>query len=184
MEIERTFAIVDDSLYSVKFTSESLNEFRRLFNCWNDPEFLSEFFTENEQVLFDNWEGMTVEKAILRTRSQANNFMKKIVAIAESGMSGGENLSSLFTPLYNESPNPKFSMQKKAYGGNNTWLRIYAIKLSDNFYVITGGGIKLKDTMSESGLDNEIIKIETAQRYIATGEDENFDRFELHELIP
>ena len=39
----------------------------------------------------------------------------------------------------------------KSYGtGRPSFLRMYAIKLKNNLYVITGGGIKLADTIQDS----------------------------------
>ena len=39
----------------------------------------------------------------------------------------------------------------KSYGtGNPSFLRIYAIKMGKNTYLITGGGIKLADTIQNS----------------------------------
>lgn len=185
MEIECTFALVENSLYTVKFASETTPEFRRLFALWNDPEFLFEFFTKNESVLKTNWKGISVEDAILKTRNEANKFRKELMDTAKIGLNGGSiNLSGMFHQLQKDESITRFRMQKKAYGGNNSWLRIYAIKLRENSYIITGGGIKLKKTMSESGLDDELVKINVAQKYIAKGEDENLEQYELFELIP
>ena len=48
----------------------------------------------------------------------------------------------------------------KSYGpGRPSFLRIYAIKLKNNLYVITGGGIKLADTIQNSpDLKDHVIK--------------------------
>ncbi len=48
----------------------------------------------------------------------------------------------------------------KSYGVENpSMLRIYAIKLKKNLYIITGGGIKLSDSIQNSpGLKDHVIK--------------------------
>lgn len=48
----------------------------------------------------------------------------------------------------------------KSYGtGRPSFLRMYAIKLKNNLYVITGGGIKLADTIQDSpDLQNHVIQ--------------------------
>ena len=47
------------------------------------------------------------------------------------------------------------------------WLRIYAIKLEDGIYVITGGAIKLTKSMNEAENTNEELKyLEQCKNYL------------------
>lgn len=86
MKIVATFAVIDESLYSVLFETEKnavddsgaiipdkhLHEFRRLFDFWNNPIQLREFFTVNEKDLNeDYWEGITIDEAIEKTRKES-----------------------------------------------------------------------------------------------------------------
>lgn len=56
----------------------------------------------------------------------------------------------------------------KAYGTQNpSLLRLYAIKLKSNCYLLTGGGIKYCRKMNESpDLQNEIEKIKKVRSFL------------------
>lgn len=56
----------------------------------------------------------------------------------------------------------------KATGGFiNSWLRIYAIRIDTNTYVITGGGIKLTKTMNDrEHLINELEKLTKVKEWL------------------
>lgn len=69
MKIIRIFALVEDSLYTVLYENATHHEFGRLFEIWNDAEYLHNFFMEHKndlERLF--WDHITVEKAILKTK--------------------------------------------------------------------------------------------------------------------
>lgn len=79
----------------------------------------------------------------------------------------GENidaLTSLFRHLENSRVSEMLLGREKAKGQRKThdsWLRIYAIKLESNSYLITGGAIKLTRTMEEREHTlNELRKME------------------------
>ena len=98
MKIIDTFAIVKDSLYSVQYDTEELNEFAKCFELWNNPIYLREFF-EKHQGDLDNefWNGITIEEAILKTREDAKLFEEELIHIAETGKTERlETLSTLF----------------------------------------------------------------------------------------
>ncbi len=44
MTINCIFEIVEKSLYSVQYSDEDINEFRKLFTIWTDAEYLESFF--------------------------------------------------------------------------------------------------------------------------------------------
>ena len=51
--------------------------------------------------------------------------------------------------------------------GHPSWLRIYAIKLDDNVFLITGGAIKLTHLMEEREHTlEELKKMEQVRRYL------------------
>jgi antitoxin component HigA of HigAB toxin-antitoxin module len=59
----------------------------------------------------------------------------------------------------------------KARGGHHkghaSWLRIYAIRLSDGVYIVTGGAIKLTATMQErEHTRRELQKIDQVRRFL------------------
>jgi hypothetical protein len=48
-----------------------------------------------------------------------------------------------------------------------SWLRIYAIKLNQGIFIVTGGAIKLTATMQErKHTAEELVKIERTRRFL------------------
>jgi hypothetical protein len=151
MEIVRIFE-GEDSLLTVKYDGHDEDEFANIFKNWTDIEYLNNFFEANESDLKrPYWQGISIEQAIIETRREALKFrghLKKMSARTKK-----ERISvftRLFQPLsYYETEQP-FLNKKKAYGlRKRTWLRLYAIKISDEMFIITGGTIKLTDRMDE-----------------------------------
>ena len=61
---------------------------------------------------------------------------------------------------------------------HSSWLRIYAIKLSQGVYVITGGAIKLTLKMEErSHTKEELVKLEKVRRFLLNEDIINDDSF-------
>ena len=156
MNIEDTFVVVRDSLLAVKYDIHATHEFTRLFNLWNDPEYLHEFFTEHESDLCNGFFGnINVEAAVIQTRQEAKALERKILHLAKNGRRNKDlSLATLFKPL-TEHPGKFTDMESsKAKGAaSKSWLRIYAIRpLADdlNFFVVSGGTIKLTRSMQES----------------------------------
>lgn len=86
MEIIDTFALVEESLYSVHYDTEATHEFAKYFDLWNDPVYLREFFEKHQEDL-DNafWNGITIDEAIIKTREDAKLFEQELLEIAELG---------------------------------------------------------------------------------------------------
>lgn len=183
MKIINTFAIVPDSLYTVQYADERLNEFRRLFRSWNDTEYLENFFEENREDLErEFWRNLSVNEAVLRTKQEARNLERKLIQIAENGKTDRYNtLSSLFKPLYDRTIRVEEFEKNKVKGLiNPNWLRIYAIRLDANLFVISGGAIKLTPTMNDRAhLLLELEKLNISQKYLRDDEDDVLDLFEL-----
>ncbi|REG85212.1 hypothetical protein [Winogradskyella sediminis] len=182
MKIINTFVIVKESLFSVQYETENLNEFAKCFELWNDPVYLREFFEKNKEDL-DNefWKGITIEEAIIKTREDASLFEEELLYIAETGKTERlETLSTLFEPLSKGIIEENFEKDKAKGLKRRSWLRIYAIRIEANLFVICGGAIKLTATMNEKPhLLLELEKLEFTRNYLQNGEDENLDFVEL-----
>ena len=48
MEIITIFALHDQALYSVKYSGQTFDEFDRLFDLWQDIQYLEDFFENNK----------------------------------------------------------------------------------------------------------------------------------------
>lgn len=196
MKIVNTFAVVEESLYSVLFDTEvnavdddgaiisheQLHEFRRLFDFWNDPIRLRIFFEEHEEDLNDDyWEGITIEEAVEKTRKEAKELEAILLEYAEKGKTTRtKNLSMLFKPLSDGKIEKKLEKDKVKVDGKKTWIRLYAIRIDHNFFMICGGAIKLRKTLNDrTYLLKELEKIEITRNYLM---DEDNDLLELFEL--
>ena len=168
--------LIPDILYSVKYEGESITEFQKLFNNWNNPLWLHQFFSENVADLnSDNtWGGISVGNAVRNTRIQAKEMKSTILAISNGESANFKLLSDYFQPLI--SGKIKTLEWDKGKGLlHHNWLRIYAIKCSKNTFVITGGGIKLTRGMSSPHLREEKLKLEQAEKYLRSGDDDQID---------
>lgn len=181
MKIINTFAVITDSLYSVQYEDESLHEFEKYFDLWNNPMYLREFFEEHEKDLKSGfWSDITIEEAIIRTRKEAKSLEKKIKQLAEYGkVDPDETLSTFFEPL-SVGKIEKFEKDKAKGLSRKSWLRIYAIRIDVNFFVVCGGAIKLTKTMNtRTHLLKELEKLEFTRNYLMENEEDNLDFVEL-----
>jgi hypothetical protein len=85
-----------------------------------------------------------------------------------------ESLSTLFEPLRDGTLSIEDFEKNKA---KNHWVRIYAIRIDQNLFVITGGAIKLTRTMNDRDhLLKELDKLELVKGFLERrGDDESLD---------
>ncbi len=151
MEIVDIFA---PYLYAIRYNKEGTDEFENIFDLWTDVEYLEDFFQNNfNDLMYGYYKVNTVEEAVFRTRSQAESLENKLreLSTVTSELIVRETLDTLFKPLdYNQI---KLAFPRsKAYGiPKPSWLRVYAIKLENNKYLVTGGTIKLTKNMDDRG---------------------------------
>jgi hypothetical protein len=165
--------IVDKSLYAVRFDGNATDEFRKLFEQWSDIEFLYEFFESNINDLSRDFYGfITIEEAIQLTLKFGEILRKKLLRLANNVKSSdNEDLSCLFKPLNNDQiyryP-PQILERSKAFGiESKSWLRIYALRIDKNEFLVTGGAIKLTATMNERQHTlNELQKLNMVRNFL------------------
>jgi len=176
MKIIGTFEVVKNSLYAVNYKGQKMQEFERLFAQWNNTVFLDAFFAEHsEDLQQDFWQGIKVNEAIKKTIRDAAELERKIKYLAEQGrLNKFENLSDLFKPLHNNPAKLEELEKSKAKGlMHKSWLRVYAIRLKPNLYLVSGGAIKLTQDMNHrKHLLLELEKLKITRNYL-TGEDES-----------
>ncbi|SOS54707.1 conserved hypothetical protein [Tenacibaculum finnmarkense] len=186
MKINNIFAIIKDSLISVKYINNDTDEFERIFDDWTDVEFLSDFFEEHILDLQSGFFGeINIEQAIERTIQEAEELEQTILEISERGKTNDyETLQTLFKPLNNKDYKLINHLKTKAYGSERkSWLRIYAIRIAKNTFVISGGAIKLTPTMNErEHLKKELQKLEIVKEYLIENGLFDQDDFEYLEI--
>ncbi len=168
-------------MFSVQFEGEPIHEFAKCFELWNDPIYLQEFFERNYQDLCNPfWNGITIEEAIIKTRRDARILEKELLYIAQTGKTERlETLSTIFEPL---SKDVIQELEKDKAKGleRNSWLRIYAIRVEANLFVVSGGAIKLTKTMNETKhLLLELEKLEVTKQFLKNDDNDEIEFIEI-----
>lgn len=156
MEIVSIFAV---QLTSFRYGPDQPDEFSRLFSQWQDPEFLHQFFTEHIEDLQSGFFGaVSLKAAIRQTRDEARRLERALLQLASGTR---DNLDSIFVPLKPQEP-IELPRSKAKGDTQRSWLRIYAIKVQPNTYIVTGGAIKLTKTMQDR--THTIVELKKLER--------------------
>lgn len=157
----------ETGLWAIHFPGKPQNEFDRFLDLTNDVEYLHNFFEENKTDLMAGFFGkMTTGDAVLRTLKEVEEMEDALYKYAERGFSGNGNcLQHLFKPL-NNFEYAICSYQKSKARIKRGWLRIYAIRLASNCYLVTGGAIKITYDMKPTHLQYELKKLEQTKTFL------------------
>lgn len=138
----------DARLWAVRYAEDEDNILNTVFAQWDDVQWLRQFLKDNFADLQRYFQISDVDVAIDITAEDSDVLQRKILDISPDA-----NLEELFRPLNNwqttEMELDKEKANPKTITHHRSWLRIYALKLSDGSYIITGGAIKLTRTMQE-----------------------------------
>lgn len=158
-------------LFSVRHDDRTLNEFDRLFEEWNDLGSVIGFLEENSHLLGKGtWQHLpTPELAAAQVLDEAEEMEDTIGGLCDNAANGHKpDLDSLFHDFGGAYKYVKEYVPVKSYGGASpSLLRLYAIKLESNTYVVTGGGIKLCRTIQDSpGMDKVMPGIDQVRTWL------------------
>lgn len=160
--------ILADQLFAFQYEGEVDNEYDRLMELWTDISFLRAYAKENNIINVKKF-----VNTILQDAEDIQDFLENI-------NQNKEPYGFYFEPLQNSERNKILAFQKGKIKENI--LRYYAIKLDDNCFVITGGAIKMSQTMQEHpDTDNELKKLEKARAFLK--ENGVFDEDSFFELL-
>lgn len=153
-------------LWSTVYDGEEENVLSQLLGNWLDPVYLREFFEANIADLESYFHISNVDLAIFDTVKDATTLACLILDLKPE-----IPLESLFRPLENSRLGEMILSKEKAKGkevsGHASWLRIYAIKLDKDVFVITGGAIKLTRTMQERAhTQRELERLERVRNFL------------------
>jgi len=143
MEIVTIFA---NHLYAFSFKNKT-DELSLLYDFWTNQKLLRDYFEKNNTVL--EFENIDIEEAISETIENAELLFELL-------SEHRNDLDKLFEALSTKENDIKFLHKHKS---RRKWLRLYAIKIESNYYVITGGAIKQSQTMQQHPDTNEEFKI-------------------------
>lgn len=157
-------------LYSIRYNSGQV-EYYKLFTQWENVEWLLSFFEQHSSQMDPTFWGKTVEPEIAssKTLQEAFDLEEQIETLLDNTKKNEKpNLDTFFKPLEGEYVYVWDYTPVKAYGPQSpSLLRLYAIKLTNNCYIITGGGVKYCRTMQESPeLKGELKKINRVRSFL------------------
>lgn len=137
-----------DHLWAVKAQEKEADELTLLFRNWTNGEYLLDFFMENMEDLKSFFHIERLDEAVNDTFEDAEALQELVLEVPYT-----EHLDELFKPLDITDTRASELSREKARNWNRdrhaSWLRIYALRLEPNVYIVTGGAIKLTRTMQE-----------------------------------
>jgi hypothetical protein len=170
MKIINTFV---PGLTAFKFSSK--DELERNLAAWMDTKYLYEFFEKHKEHL-TYFKVTSVKVAVNITLREVEQIQEKLFELTQNG---DKQLDDLFQNLDDNEYREKLLSKQKS---KQRWIRLYAIKIEPNHYVITGGAIKLVHKMNQSELTlKEKTTIEKCRNYLL--ERGVYDADSFYELI-
>ncbi|MDE6547481.1 MAG: hypothetical protein K2L22_00655 [Muribaculaceae bacterium] len=173
------------NLWAVRYDNCLDNVLDMILDQWNDVGWLRSFFKQNIVDLAAYFKITDVNQAIYDTIEDSERLQCLIMDISPDA-----NLDEIFRPLENGRISEMLLGKEKARLQNTprhaSWLRIYAIKLEQGIYIITGGAIKLTRTMQEREHTLvELARMEKVRRFLLDNDIVDLDSFNdyLTELI-
>lgn len=166
--------IFAEQLYSFAYLKEGSNEYcdneyNRLMNLWTDVSYLRKYAVDN---------GVRDITKFVRARLRD---AEKIEDLLENLTTSNQQLEKYFRPLNNLETGIKILSLQKGKVSSSDGLRVYAIKIDKDCFVITGGAIKMGQLMKDHpDTRNELLKIEKAKSFLL--EHGVFDRDSLYEF--
>ncbi|MDE5874958.1 MAG: hypothetical protein K2H15_04865, partial [Muribaculaceae bacterium] len=145
-------------LYSIKLDEINTDEYSRILTLWKNLDYLVNFFKENaEKVNQPFWLKSGLDpsdplKSAGRVAKEAIKLASHIHKLSQNTLEGGHpDLEDFFKPLGGKYSYLRELEPQKSYGlAHPPLLRLYAIKLGINVYIIVYGGIKLGRTIQDS----------------------------------
>lgn len=155
MKIVSIFA---EQLFSFHFEKEAENEWNRLLDLWTDTAYLYDFINRNQRDLPKNSSKKKLVQQIIANADAIDDVFHKI------STDPTRRLEEFFKPLHNQEYQILTLSKQK---GRKNHLRIYALKIDTNCFVITGGAIKFHHLMEDRDhTKQELKKIEQCRDYL------------------
>lgn len=167
-------SIYPDYLFAIKFDDKDSNEYDASFSLWRDLDYLVDFFTENKNLLETDFWHNSIPSTDPEDLAQAIvdesfDFERFIQEVAQNTADGElPDFDSFFQELGGQYKFLREHVPHKSYGtALPTMLRLYAIRVNPNCYVVVHGGIKLtKQIQDTPQLNRELFsKIDNVLRF-------------------
>lgn len=155
MKIVRIFA---DQLFAFHYDNETENELRRLLKLWNDTSHLYQFILQNKADVPQKLPITALINLLIDNANDIDDILNEISTNPE------RSLEDFFRPLNNQEYHIVGLSKQK---GRKNYLRLYAIRVDKNCFVITGGAIKFHHLNKERPhTQKEMKKIDRCRDYL------------------
>lgn len=174
----RIVSIFDDRLYACQYEEVEDNEYYRLLNLWDDPEYIAQFYHDN-QVYFER-DRLNKDVTLYEFAEAVADDLDQLEDILDDYANNTcQKLELFFRPLHDkEYPPTSLSYRKRQF----KYLRLYAIRLDDETFLITGGAIKITKTMQEHrDTSKELDKLKSCKRLLISKD--VFDSDSFHDFV-
>ena len=153
MKIVDIFA---EKLFSFVYeNNHDVNEYDRMMDLWTDVSYLRNYAKINNVS--------NINEFVKNRLRDAENIQDLLDKLSENN----QPLEYYFKPLYDHETGVRILSLQKGKVSNRDGLRLYAIKIDDDCFVITGGAIKMSQTMQgHPDTKEELVKINKAQAYL------------------
>lgn len=173
----KIISIFANQLFTFHYENETENELRRLLNLWNDSIYLYSFVIQNKADAPKNTSVQTIINQLIKNANYIDDILNEI------SKDSTKSLEEFFKPLNNqECQIVDLSKQK----GRKNYLRIYAIRVDKNCFIITGGAIKFHHLNKQRiHTQREMEKINKCQDYLKTNgvfDSDSFYEFLIEQL--
>lgn len=156
MTIHRIFEEIDGiELYAVQYEGEERNEYDRLMDSWTDVDHLRNYAKAHQVADVDRF-----VRQILTAAEEIDDFL-------QSFNPATDGLDEFFKPLSNLDSGIGKDLNSRKGRIDGNILRLYAIRLDQNFFLITGGAVKMSLEMRDHpDTERELQKIQTVRSYL------------------
>lgn len=151
-----------EGLYSIVYDNCESCEFDRLFDNWNDVEYVTNYCETNKEYLnTDYFSDFTIDEIISRILLEAETLEGQIENIVNDGFEKKDaNLQMLFKQLHDQQFTIPILQESKAKIDDKRHfpkpiLRVYGLRIDSNTFVVTGGAIKITQSMQDHVDTNE-----------------------------
>jgi hypothetical protein len=165
--------ISGEGIYAMRWGENEEDEFERNLNLWADPECVIDYLEANKDYLqTEYFEDESIETIARKIEKEALELEALIFQLAEAGFADSQlALQNLFKPLENTDYVLYVHQESKAVISDHHFpkpiLRFYAIRISPNTYVITGGAIKLTHEMKDhDDTKQELAKLKKTRAFL------------------
>ena len=171
--------IFDDRIWSVVYDDSIEDAFNDEFDRWHNAEYVYNYILENIDSKNNSpWRNYSAKKLAAMVKNEAIMFESRLEELYKNGF---KDLDNEFVNLSKGAYELQL-IESKAYGKpielKPSLLRLYAIRIEKDKYVITGGAIKLTRTMQEREHTlKELNKMEQVRNYLISNQAIDADGF-------